>query len=250
MIKRPLSLLLLLFAFPLLGCALVSGLPSTATAVPTRVTRTPTPLPTPNPLVTEPYISCYADISRRKNFTLFPGDSCADEACVDAGLEAEAYAAWKQFMMESHQLDAESYEEHIEIADVSIQEFSSDTWVWVRYVVVNEWARDFREHAMRFAGDPDADMLREAAEKTFVNNDQVNLPEVVTVAEIETVFAECDSELDINWCSMTTPTLGGRLYVTGFRDLDVEPDRCIVAAVYVDTGEVWYCREESCGMDE
>jgi hypothetical protein len=248
--KRPLSLLLLLLAFPLLACALVSGLPSTATAVPTRVTRTPTPSPTLNPLVTEPYANCYAESARRNNYTLFPGDACTDEACVDEGLEAEAYAAWMHFMMESHQLDAESYEEHIEIADVSTQEFSSETWVWVRYVVVNEWARDFRQHAMTFSGEPDAAMLREAAEKTFANNDQVNLPEVATVAEIETVFAECDPEMGINWCTMTTPTLGGRLYVTGYRAIDLEADRCMEAAVYVDTGEVWYCRERPCQLDE
>ncbi len=264
--KRPLYFLLLLL-FSSLACSLVER---TAVTPSTKViVRTATPLvgtpfpmtpipratridgsPTPNPLVTEPYTACYEDRIKRKNWTLFPGGTCADEACVADGLEAGAYAAWKQFMMESHQMDEQAYNEHIEIVDVLAEEWGSEVWVWMRYVVVNDWARIFREDTLNFEIEPDAEMYRTAAEKTYANKDQINMSSVASVAEIEAVFAACDPGLEINWCWLDYPTFGGRLYVTGFYAIDLEADRCMEAAVYVDNGEVWYCRERPCRLDE
>jgi hypothetical protein len=255
---RTAAVWLLGFVFFSLACSLTTPqTPATPTAVITPFPITPLPTatrnagtPTPNPFASSPYDGCHDQRSYPPDFTLFPGETCADDQCVDAGLEADAYAAWKAEMMQVHQLTESSFAERIQLADVNANQSGNRVTVSIHFVVVNEWARTHQTDYMSFKKEPDAAMMAEEARMTVFEETQINLPQVATIETIEATFAACDPALAINWCTLDYPNFGGRLHVTAFREVDAEADLCMDAAVYVDTGELWYCRERPCMIDE
>lgn len=206
--------------------------------------------PTPNPLVQPPYQACHAQRRSPFDFTLFPADHCADEMCVDTGMETAVYTAWKAEMMQAHQLDEAGFNEHIQLANVSIMTSGERVMVVIDYVVINDWARTYQSDIVSLTAEPDAAMLAEAAHQAVFAETQITLPQTASTETIAASFAACDPALEINWCYLDYPNFGGRLYATAFRVLDLEADKCLEAAVYVDTGELWYCRERPCMIDE
>jgi len=220
--------------------------PVTPLSAPTRHSGTPTP----NPFVIAPYNACHSQRHSPLDFNLFPAAACPNENCVAAGLEADAYAAWKTEMMHTFDLDEFSFAEHIEIADVSATQRSDGVVITINFVVVNQWARTYQTHYISLKAEPDSDALTAAVRVPIFADTQIDLPKVASVETIAAAFDACNPELEINWCYLDYPNFGGRLYVTAFQIIDWEADQCMDAAVYVDTGELWYCRERPCMIDE
>jgi len=251
-IKLP---ILLVFILTTLACSLTAKVTPTAVSTPFPLTPLPTATrnagtPTPNPLAAPPYDVCHNQRQASLNFTLFPADNCADEKCVDAGLEAEAYAAWKAEMMDVFALTEESYAARIQLADVTARESGDSVTVAIKYVVVNEWARTYQTSYMGFKEEPDKAMMAEIAKMAVFEDIQINLPHIVPIETVTAAFATCDPALEINWCYLDYPNFGGRLYATAFRVIDADADECMDASVYLDTGELRYCRKRPCMIDE
>lgn len=248
-------LILLPFILTSLACSLTAPATPTPPATPFPITPLPTATrnsgtPTPNPFVAPPYDACHEQRRSPLDFTLFPADHCPDEQCVDAGLEAEAYAAWKTEMMQIYALTEDTFAERIQLADVNARESGNEVTVTINYVVVNAWARTYQTDYMVLKEEPDAAMMAEAARMAIFADTQINLPQVASIETIVTTFAACDPALEINWCYLDYPNFGGRLYATAFRIVDLDAGKCVDAAVYLDTGELWYCRERPCMIDE
>lgn len=242
--------------FVLGSCTNLTTQPN-VTAVTTPFPLTPLPTatrssgtPTPNPLVAAPYDACHAQRRSPKDFTLFPAGTCDEGECIDAGFEAAAYAAWQAEMMQTHQLTTETFDEHIQIANVHTTSSGNRVMVIIDYVVVNEWARTYQSDILSFSEEPNTTQLAKEAEQTVFETTQINLPQVSSVETIAATFASCAPNLEINWCYLDYPNFGGRLYVTAFQTIDLDTNKCQDAAVYIDTGELWYCRERPCMIDE
>jgi len=248
----------LLFPLVLVAAALAcSKVAPTETAATPPFPRTPIPAnirigstATLDPLVEPPYLACYEQRHSMQSFTLYAEDLCVEEQCVSVGLEADVYAAWRSEMMRVFQLDESRFAERIQLADVSMMQAGSRVMVIMDYVVVNDWARTHQTDIVSFTEEPDAVMIAEQVRQSIFDETQINLPQVASIKMIEEQFSNCSPGLKINWCSLDYPTFGGRLYVTAFKVVDQEADKCMDAAVYVDTGELWYCRERPCMIDE
>jgi len=219
--------------------------------------RTPIPVedrpdgtPTANPFVEPPYDACHDQRNFPPGFTLFADGLCENEQCVGLGLESEVYAAWRAEMMRVFELDETGFAERIQLVDVSMMQSGSRVMVVIDYVVVNGWARTYQTDIVGFTEEPDEAMIVEKARQVIFEDTQISLPQVASIDAIEAQFKTCDSELEINWCYLDYPNFGGRLYVTAFKIIDQDADECLDAAVYVDTGELWYCRERPCMIDE
>lgn len=221
------SLVLLIFILPSLACSLTTmatPAPSEVeTAVSTPFPLTPLPTatrnagtPTPNPFAAPPYDSCHAQRRSSLDFTLFPADNCANDRCVDAGLEADAYAAWKAEMMAVYAFTEATFAERIQLADVSARESGDRVTVSIDYVVVNAWARTYQTDYMGFKEEPDGAMMAAAAKAAVFEETQINLPKVASIETVAETFAACSPDLEINWCYLDYPNFGGRLYATAF----------------------------------
>ncbi len=254
LLMRRTRLLTLFILFVSLACSLVT--PETPIPVKTPFPLTPFPratrsagTPTPNSSVVPPYTACHNQRRSPIDFTLFPAGGCPNERCVDAGLERNVYAAWKAEMMQRHELSESSFAEHIQLANLSVRQSGNEIVFRLDYVVINDWARTYQTDYINFKAEPDADAIAKAVQMAIFDT-QISLPQVVSIETVETRFASCDPELEIDWCYLDYPNFGGRLYVTAFRIIDLEADQCMDAAIYLDTGELYYCRERPCMIDE
>lgn len=182
---------------------------------------------------------------------MFPGDSCADASCVPPGLASAIFAEWKKQFKAKYNLSEEEFTNRIKVSSVTWQEGPLYVWLQISYVFAMDWVRSRQNQSIGLGSypltaEPDANAISEIVKSELRRNDRFDMKGVVDFAAAETSLRTCGEGMTADWCGARFENVTGRLLVWGRREIDLDANKCQIAAVDLSTGELAYCNETPC----
>ncbi len=184
---------------------------------------------------------------------LHPGESCGEGRCADGALEARVFEAWRTQFMTVHELSRAAFDDHMEIWNVEVDRGPKSVFWRVDYVFVVDWVRSRQSESVHLGAHPLArpptdGEIDSAVALAIEPAERFHLADVVAPEAVRSSFAECASDVEIDWCHIDFANVTGELRVGGTAVADRDANRCVDAEVRLSDGRLMRCRDAPCRL--